>query len=148
MIKMQYKCTWLPKVTVMPCSIPWENPYDSAEDVERAVMERCTGPPSSSINAFVHCLLNHLINVLKTSDSSGLTQSWHYVPVKDSTVETSHWEGQGYNWCAPVPCVVLTSPVVFMGCEMYTLSALGPHHCRPQPGQGYPTKDNGRPKGI
>lgn len=69
MIKMQYKCTWLPKVTVMPCSIPWENPYDSA------VMERCTGPPSSFINAFVHCLLNHLINVLKTSDSSGLTQS-------------------------------------------------------------------------
>ena len=89
---MQYKfnCNWLPEVTVLTCSIPWENPYNGAEDAERAAVERCTGPPSSSINAFVHCLLNHLINVLKTFNSSGLTQSCHFVPVKDSTVETSH----------------------------------------------------------
>lgn len=30
---MQYKCNWFPKVILLAGSIPWENPYDSADDV-------------------------------------------------------------------------------------------------------------------
>lgn len=50
MIKMETKCNWVPKATR---TVPWENPYNDAEDVGRAVKESCTGPRSSSLNAFV-----------------------------------------------------------------------------------------------
>lgn len=53
MIKMKTKRNWVPKVTGLTCTIPWENAYNDAEDVGRAVKESCTGPSSSSINAFV-----------------------------------------------------------------------------------------------
>jgi len=90
MIKELCKRNWLRKAAVLTCNIPWENPYDSADDVERVMMERRTRLPTSSVNAFVPCLLNHLVNILKASNSSGLTQSCHYVSVKASTVEISY----------------------------------------------------------
>lgn len=74
-----------------------------------------------------------MVNVSKTSGSSGLTQTCPYLPVKDSVVGCTAFEGQEWRRCALVHNVAelwdLTSPCCSGGLRDL-LTALDHRHCR------------------